>query len=347
MSNLNLFVDPAIKPYTDIMVYSLDVTTNSEIHGNLLVDGTITGGSFIPGGDVLVSNVNPSVTVNNIGNNANMASLILNGNTVAGVGNTVLSSDTSGNTTLSNAQPGAALLITSLGANGNIQLFPNGAAKVTASNFVAVGAPAVFQSGLTSNTVQAIFNAGFTSNTVAPTFSAGYTSNAVAPVFNAGFTSNTVAPVFNAGFSTVSSRVTGNEVVANLDITHLLVKATPDGVNNFTTASGGTYTPGPSNVPGAVFFYAGAGAVTFQLPSVASLVALYGAVGFNVLTLQNQQLEFQIYNASGQTVTITNGGDATWTFGMSATTHTVPLNTNANVHVVFTGSPVTGATILW
>lgn len=82
------------------------------------------------------------------------------------------------------------------------------------------------------------------------------------------------------------------------------------GFASFTSSSGGTFVPTPVNLMSMDFNYGGAGAVSFALPSVASLNAYF--VSLRIPNVFNSSFEFKIFNASSQTITITNGGDTNW-----------------------------------
>lgn len=119
--------------------------------------------------------------------------------------------------------------------------------------------------------------------------------------------------------------------------------------SNMTASSGGTYTVTAASLPNAIFYYAGAGALTFALPSVASINAYLSTLGFSSSpNLVNQSFPVKIVNAGAGAITVTNGGDTNWTIQQHTSTAVIPATISANACVILqvpTGAA--NATFIW
>jgi hypothetical protein len=92
----------------------------------------------------------------------------------------------------------------------------------------------------------------------------------------------------------------------------------------FSSSSGGSYSASAAALPNGAFYYAGAGAATFNLPSVASLAAVLSSGGITGGNLAGLSVFFSIINANAGTsvVTVSAAGDSNWTIHTAAATVT-------------------------
>src|SRR5580692_10711228 len=91
---------------------------------------------------------------------------------------------------------------------------------------------------------------------------------------------NTIKPYENIVCYSINANGTGTasgSAVGTLQITEVLLQSS-GAVNVFTGSSGGTYSPAAALLPNGVFYYAGAGAVNFAMPSIVSLATYLSGV---------------------------------------------------------------------
>jgi hypothetical protein len=121
--------------------------------------------------------------------------------------------------------------------------------------------------------------------------------------------------------------------VAGVSITDSVIAAAS--LANFSGYSGMTYNPAASSFPSGGFYYAGASAVTFSLPTVASLITYLNSVGFSNSQITGGSIYFSIVNGSANAVTVTNNGDNSWSFLQSPATAIVAAHSKANFQAFF------------